>query len=224
MTKLTLLLLTLSLSVKAQDAVLVTETCKKITELKDPGDLSAQGIIVSKQLLTYAPTIENTPKEERVKALYTFHYRLHRELRRTCAQYRVDLPPRMAQRIVDLEDIFTRPQIDSLTNLCGDLGKSKDIFVYIVTIDDYFPDTNITSFSNRNREWWGQRGSYDKGNVLIAVSTANREMRISTSDVSMKFLSDEKCTEINSVIISHFKDGKFFEGLVAGLNEIKKNL
>jgi uncharacterized membrane protein YgcG len=180
--------------------------------------------IVSGQLMTYVPTIENTPKEKRVKAVYTFQYKLHRELKRTCPKYLVDNAPKVLHRVIDLEDIFTRPEIDSLTNLCGDLSKSKSIFVYIVTIDDYFPDTDITDFSNRNREHWGQRGSFEKGNVMIAISKSLRQIRISTSDISMKFLTDEKCSDINKVIIPHFKEGKYFNGLVSGLNEIKKSL
>lgn len=106
----------------------------------------------------------------------------------------------------------------------GDLSNSKGIFVYVVTIDDYFPDTNITDFSNRNREYWGQRGSYKKGNVMISISTSQRQLRVSTGDVSMKYLTDEECSKINNVIISYFKDRKYFNGIIKGLEEMKKSL
>jgi uncharacterized membrane protein YgcG len=180
--------------------------------------------LVSGQLMTYVPTIENTPKDKRVKAVYTFQYRLHRELKRTCPKYLIEQAPKIGQRVIDFEDKLTRPEIDSLTELCAELSKSKNIFAYIVTIDDYFPDTDITDFSNRNREYWGQRGSFENGNVMIAISTAKRQIRVSTSDISMEVLTDEECSKINKAIIPYFKEGKYFDGLVSGLSEMKTKL
>jgi hypothetical protein len=225
MIRLTILLLTFSVFAYGQDSALVRNTCRKINELQDPADKMEQIHIVSGQLMTHLPTIENTPREKWVKAFYTFQYKLNRELKRSCPKYLIDHVPKVAQRVIDFEDKFTRQEIDSLTNLCEDLITSKNIFVYIVTIDDYFPDTNIIDFSNRNREYWGQIGnSYEKGNVLITISTAHRQLRISTSDISMKFLSDERCSKINQIIIPYFKEGKYFNGVLKGLDEIKKSL
>ena len=223
MIRLTILLLTFSVFANGQDSLLVKETCKKINELKNPDDLMEQASIVSGQLMTYLPTIENTPKEERVKAVYTFQYKLHRELKRTCPKYLIDHGPKVGHRVIDFEDKFTRSEIDSLTNLCADLS-STGVFVYVVTIDDYFPDANITDFSNRNREYWGQRASFEKGNVMILISTSQRQIRVSTGDVSMKYLSDEECSKINKVIIPYFKEGKYFKGIQKGLDEMKKSL
>jgi TPM domain len=224
MIRLTILLLTLAIAANAQDSVLVVETCQKINELQNHEDIMEQAKIISGQLMTYAPTIADMPKEKRVKALYTFQYKMHRELKRTCPSYRNEHAPKFARRVLDFEDKLSRPEIDSLTELCGALSNSKDIFVYIVTIDEYFPDANITDFSNRNREHWGQRGSYEKGNVVIVISTTQRQLRVSTSDVSMNFLTDEECAEVNKKIIPFFKEGKYFNGLISGLNEIEKSL
>jgi hypothetical protein len=224
MIRLTILLLTFSIFASGQDSLLVKETCKKINELNNPDDLMEQSVLVNGQLMTYVPIIENTPKEKRVKAVYTFQYKLHRELKRTCPKYLIDHGPKVGKRVIDLEDKFTREEIDSLTSLCGDLSNSKDIFVYVVTIDDYFPDANITDFSNRNREYWGQRGSFEKGNVMILISASQRQIRVSTSDVSMNYLTDEECSKINKVIIPYLKDGKYFNGIVKGLEEMEKSL
>jgi hypothetical protein len=224
MIRLTIIFLTFSIFANAQDSVLVKETCTKLNGLKNPDDIMEQVNLVSGQLMTYVPTIKNTPKDKRVKAAYTFQYRLHRELKRTCPKYLIEQAPKIGHRVVDFEDKLTRSEIDSLTDLCVELSKSKKIFVYIVTIDDYFPDTDITDFSNRNREYWGQRGSLEKGNVMIAISSAKRQIRVSTSDISMEFLTDEECSRINKVIIPYFKEGKYFDGLVSGLSEMKKNL
>jgi hypothetical protein len=221
---LTILLLTFSTIARGQDSVLVRETCKKITDLKNPDDIMEQIKIVSGQLMTYTPTIVNTPREKRVKATYTFQYRLHRELKKVCPHYLIDHSPKMYQRVIDLDDKFTRPQIDSIESVCVELSKSKNIYVYIVTIDNYFPDSTITDFSNRNREYWGQRGSYEKGNVMISFNTSKRQMRVSTSDVSMKYLSDEKCSEINKSMRPYFKNEDYFNGILKGLSILKESL
>lgn len=180
--------------------------------------------IVSGQLMTYVPTIANTPKENRVKATNTFQYRLHRELKRGCPSYLIDHSPKVYQRVIDLDDRFTRPQIDSIESACVELSKSKNIYVFIVTIDDYFPDSTITDFSNRNREHWGQRGSYEKGNVMISFNTSKRQVRVSTSDVSMKYLSDEKCLEVNQTMVPYFKKGDYLKGIQKALVKIKESV
>ena len=57
---------------------------------------------------------------------------------------------------------------------------------------------------------------------MIAISTAKRQIRVSTSDISMKFLMDEECSKINKVIIPYFKEGKYFDGLVSGLRGVRQ--
>lgn len=224
MIRLTILLLTFWTCALGQDSILVNKTCKQITDLKNPDDIMEQAKIVSEQLMTYAPTIANTPREKRVKATYTFQYRLHRELKRVCPHYLIDRLPKMYQRVIDLDDKFTRPQIDSIESVCVELSKSKSIYVYIVTIDNYFPDSTITDFCNRNREYWGRRGSYEKGNVMISFNTYKGQMRVSTSDVSMKYLSDKKCSEINKSMEPYFKKEGYFNGILKGLSILKENL
>jgi hypothetical protein len=224
MIRLIVLFLNVSIFAYGQDSVLVKETCKKINELKTAGNIVAQANIVSGQLMTLGPSIDHIHKENRIKAFYTFQYKLHRELKRTCQNYLIEQVPKVLQRVIDLEDKFTRPEIDSITSLLGDISKTKNIYVYIVTIDDYFPDKNISDFSNRNREFWGQTGSYEKGNVMISVSTSRRQIRVSTSDVSMNYLSDKECDRIIHTITPYFKEAKYFDGILKGLDEMKKSL
>jgi hypothetical protein len=204
----------------------VSETCKKINEFKmlDGWDAQeAQLKVVSAVMMERSAKIAEIPRERRVKEFYTFQYKLYRELKRTCPSFKLDRT-KILQRVIDLDDKFTRPQIDSIESICVELSKSKNIYVYIVTIDNYFPDSTITDFSNRNREYWGQRGSYEKGNVMLSFNTSKKQMRVSTSDVSMKYLSDEKCTEINKSIRTYFKKEDYFNGILKGLSLLKESL
>lgn len=218
------LLLTISVAVSGQDSVLVKATCKKLSELRNPSDVMEQGRIVSEQLMTFVPVIESTQAEKRVKAAYTFQYKMHREMRRSCPGYLIDFAPNPRQRIIDYEDLFTRPEIDSLTKLLGDMSKSKKIYVFVVTIDDYFPDGTITDFSNRNRERWGPISPYKNGTVMIAISKSQRQLRVSTSSISKKYLSDEECDQILGVIIPHFKEGSYARGTIEGLVAMRKRI
>src|SRR2546423_954348 len=88
MIRLTILLLTLCTYALGQDSVLVKETCKKITDLKNQEDFEAQIQIVSQATsskMAILATMDSIPKEKRVKAFYTFQYKLNRELIRSCS-------------------------------------------------------------------------------------------------------------------------------------------
>jgi len=225
MIKLTILLLTFSFLASGQDSLLIRETCRKINELKNSDDKMAQINIVSGQLMGYLPTIVNTPNERRVKATYTFQYKLHRELRRTCPKYLIDHAPRIVQRVIDFEDKFSRPEIDSIENVCVRVSRIRNVYMYVVTIDDYFPDNAIEDFSSRNRESWGGKGfGWENGTIMISMSVANRQLRISTGDESIKYLTDEECSGIVKIMIPYFKKGEYFNGVLKGLEEIGKRL
>jgi hypothetical protein len=220
MIRLTILLLTFSILANGQDSLFVKETCKKINELKDPSDQMAQFNIVSGQLLGYVPTIESIPKENRFNALYAFRYRLNRELKKTCPNFILFNIP-MRHRVIDFEDKFTRSEIDSIESVCLELVESKSVYVYVVTIDDFFPDSNIEDFTNRNRDYWGHGENFERGTILICISTANRQIRISTGDTSMKYLTDTESSELNKIMIPYFKKGDYLKGLIKGLNEME---
>ena len=64
----------------------------------------------------------------------------------------------------------------------------------------------------------------EKGVVLIVFSQSKREIRVSTGDLSMTYLTDEECSEANTAMIPDFKNGKYFEGLIKGLLIIESRL
>lgn len=225
MIRLTILLLTFGTLVYGQDSTFVNETCKRINKLPNPSDKEGQNNLIYEQSTKYIPTlVSNVPREKVLKATYTFQYRLNRELKRTCPKFLLDKVPIKAQRVIDFEDKFSKSEIDSLKGIMNRLGTEQNVYVYLVTIDDYFPDKNIEEFSNRNREYWGHGQNFEKGTILISISVAKRQFRISTGDRSMKYLTDDECSEINKIMVPYFKKNEHFKGLVEGLSQMKSRL
>ena len=90
MIRLTILLFTIGTCVYGQDSTFVKETCKKIQELTDKSDVMGQISIVSDQSIKYlSPVLNDIPKEKRVKATYTFQYRLNPRLKKNLSKLRI---------------------------------------------------------------------------------------------------------------------------------------
>ena len=222
MIRLTILLLTIGTCVYGQDSTFVQETCKRINQLKTKDDIEGQLNIVYEQSLAYIPTIvDNGSKDKKVQDVYKFQYRLNRELKRTCPGFILGQTPIKTQRVLDFEDKFSKLEIDSLKRLMTTIGKEKNIYIFLVTIDDYFPNNSLEEFTNRIRDSWGNGNNFEKGSVLIAISLTNREMRISTGDKSMKYLTDDECSEAIKKMKPYFKTEEYFKGVTEGLNNLK---
>ncbi len=126
--------------------------------------------------------------------------------------------------VFDLENILTEQQIDSLSAMTSEINRDKESYVYVVTIDNFYPDSSIIDFSNRYRDFWAPRVAPKKGTVLTVISIGQRKIRISTGDSSMTYLTDEECSEVIKIMVPYFKEGNHFEGLMNGLQAIKNRL
>lgn len=217
------LILLTTISVQGQDSTLVKEFCSKVTKFSDTTDIEAQvseiDVMIKRYMVRYPMTGEN-PIQEALR----FQYRLSMELKRTCPNYpsgRVRLVPKT---VIDLENKLSKQQIDSLSILTSQIKQEKKVYLYIVTINDFYPDSTITDFSNRYREFWAPLTTPGNGVVLVVFSATQREVRISTGDISMTYLTDAECTEVNKIMLSHFKNGNYFDGLANGLLAIKTRL
>ena len=223
MIRVTLILILFNTCLFGQDTTFVKEICDEIQKLKDKNDFKGQLDIVQKHVELHVPELvkeANAKKSE--QEVFNFYYRLQRELKRTCPGY-LSVPsiPR-GVRVLDLEDKFTKTEIDSLTKMLTVIGVEKNVYVHLVTVDDFYPYVSIEEFSKKNRTEWGSIYNFDKGSVLIVVSDTKRQIRIATSDAAMKYLTDEECTKLNSVIIPFFKQGDYFKGVLEGLVQMKE--
>jgi hypothetical protein len=220
-----LIILVGTIQVYGQDSTFVNETCKLIKEAGNH-DTNRQFKIIENQAIKYvnSSSIAGSANSKELQETYRFYYKLSRELVRNCASYTLGIFPVRANRVVDLEGKFTKEQIDSLKNLSFRLGNEKNVYLFIVTIDDYYPDKSIEEFAKKKRDYWGMGHNAENGGVLVALSFSKKEVMISTSEVAMKYLTDGECSDVIDIMTPEFRNGKYFEGVVNGLNGIMERL
>lgn len=218
------LILLTTISVQGQDSTLVKEFCNNIAQFSETTDIQSHTSELYGMVERY---LERNPMtgDNSLQDAFRFQYRLMRELKRSCPNYSSDRVRLIPQAVFDFENKLTKQQIDSLGIMTSQITKEKKVYVYIVTIDDFYPDSTITDFSNRYRDFWAPGRTPEKGVVLAVFSTAQRQVRISTGDISMNYLTDAECSEVNKIMIPpHFKNGKYFDGFIDGLLAIKSRL
>jgi len=217
------LVLLTTISVTGQDSTLVREYCNKLGQLSETTDIESHISGIDEMTRRY---LERNPMtgDNRLQEGIRLQYRLMRELKRNCQNYTTDRVTLIPKAVLDLENKFSKKQIDSLSILTEQIKRDKSIYLYIVSIDNFYPDSTITDFANRYRDFWAPQTNPEKGVVLVVFSTTQRKIRISTGDISMTFLTDAECSEVNKVIIPHFKNNNYFDGMVDGLLAIKSRL
>ena len=125
-------------------------------------------------------------------------------------------------RIVDNEKIFTKDQIKQLDSIVENCWNKKIAEIAIITIDDRHTDNeNFDQYVLNNLTAYAS-GEYGKNNgIVIAISKKLRQMRIENGYGIQRLLSDEDTKKIiDEVFIPKFKEEKYFEGTLNGLNAI----
>jgi hypothetical protein len=224
MIRITIIIIFLTtISVSGQDSTLVREFCNSLRPTSDIADLESQvteSFHVIRRYLERNPFAGDNPIQEGLR----FQYRLGRELKKNCPNYTSEQLRMTPMPVIDLENRLTTRQIDSLSILMEQVNTEKDVYLYIVTIDDFYPDSTITDFSNRYREFWVPQTEPKKGVVLIVFSATQRQVRVSTGDASMSYLTDKECDDVIRVMTPYFKTEKYLEGLTNGVIAIKSKL
>jgi hypothetical protein len=218
-----ILILLATISVQGQDSTLVKEFCNNLTQFSKSDDINSQLSRIadmSEKYMQRNPSTGDNPLQNRIR----FQYRLMRALKRDCPSYSIDRVRLTPKAVLDLEDKLSKQEIDSLTTLTTLIKQKSKAYLYVVTVDDFYPDSTLVDFSNRYREFWGPRVPPEKGVVQIVFSITQRQLRISTGDISMQYLTDDESSEVIKLMIPYLKDDKYFEGLVTGLLEIQTRL
>lgn len=128
----------------------------------------------------------------------------------------LDLPV-VTQPVNDFEEILSAGEEEELRILINDLHKQKELSVVIVSVNSIEPFETIFDYSlalaNRN----------SAGEIFIVVCAANRMIQIQNHDsVTGKLTDFESERIIDQYILSEFKKGNYFEGLLSGILEIRK--
>jgi len=211
-----------AISAHAQDSLFNRKFCDHLLKLESRGLNPMDDIL--KFINEYQVDTVNLNKLAQSKNGAYIQYTISKALRKSCPDFigrDINLLPR---EVLDLNNFFRKEQRDSLTSLIRKVNEKEEVYLYIVSVDDFEPESNITDFSNRFRERWSPIIYPKKGKVIIVFSKVKRQIRISTGDISMKFLTDKECDEIVQKMLTYFKSEKYTEGLLTGIQAIQEKL
>lgn len=127
--------------------------------------------------------------------------------------------------IFDYEEVLTKSQENALTKIIVQHEIATANQIAIVTTPDWgeFENALMYSVNFGNIHGVGQKET-DNG-VVIVFSQKQRETRISTGYGTEEVLKDHIAKKIiDSLMIPNFKEGKIYEGILAGTNEIVRFL
>ncbi len=128
--------------------------------------------------------------------------------------------PALQAPVVDEAKFLTPAQADSLNQVIYEIYTHNGPQITVLTVNDMqgYP---IEEFSIRVAEKW-QLGTKDKGNgLLIIIAKAERKMRIEVGQGIEGEITDyDASIYIQQILKPAFKEGMFYEGLNAVLNDI----
>jgi len=156
--------------------------------------------------------------------LNSVNYKLTRELNKTCESFKIKnsfiLP---FSNLVEIDSIFSEQQSKRINEIAKDIRIKSQMEIVILSIDELYPSENILDFSITKLDDWNIGGVLEKSGLIIVFSQKLRLLRISTTEIAKRYLSDIECEKIVSdIMIPNFKNGNYYEGIVNSLYEIKE--
>ena len=129
--------------------------------------------------------------------------------------YRLELPEKAWNWVVDLEGIFTEQQEDTLTRAIAQFEKETGNQFLIMTLDQrMLVNQPLDSMINLIHNYWGV-GQKEKNNGVVIGLSAGLE----------KILSDEETNAIlQNYLLPYFKKGEYYTGVKNGLEAIMEKI
>ncbi|HMG66593.1 MAG TPA: TPM domain-containing protein [Chitinophagaceae bacterium] len=134
--------------------------------------------------------------------------------------------PKLIGTVNDFEKIYSPQEIKTLDSIIVDFKKRKTIQISIVTIDTTLTKKeNFDSWTLKVMNSWGVGEKNKNNGILIAISRGYRRIRIQNGYGIEKILSNGETKEIiDNDMIPSFKEAKYFEGTLNGLQALIKKL
>ncbi len=225
-----LLLLFAVLQAGAQNVVnLSREVCDSIDSV-DPGrnyaTVVAQYKLQREVLRNYPEIFVADSIKTGLKKQNKFMLDLVRQLSRSCPAYNLDDAFLSGETgILDLEGLFSPEQIDTIQLAIDELRNDRDFGIFIVSVDDLFPYNNLKEFAIGAGYVWSVGGGLSKGGTVVAFSKNLKRVRISTSSLSKKFLSDKDAQSlIDKVLLPKFSRGKYYDAMTGLIKKLMEEL
>jgi hypothetical protein len=182
-----------------------------------------QAQIYSKLLTEYLlKNVKAEPKNFKTD-FNSLNYKLTRELNKSCENYlnktTFILP---FSNLVEIDSVFSIEQRENIVKIAKEIRNKNRMEILILSIDELYPNENIDEFSYNKLIDWKVGRVFQKSGVVIVFSKKLRLLRISTTEISKKYLTDENCEKIVSeIMIPNFKKDNYYDGIYKSLLEIE---
>jgi hypothetical protein len=206
-----------NLSLKICDSIKNHKYAKNDTiELK-------QSQIYTKLLTEYLLKNVKTEPKNYISNFNCVNYKLTRELNKSCENYLIKttfiLP---FSNLVEIDSVFSIEQRENIVKIAKEIRNKNRMEILILSIDELYPNQNIEEFANNKLIDWNVGGVFQKSGVIIVFSKKLRLLRISTTEISKKYLTDINCERIVSeIMIPNFKKDNYYDGIYKSLIEIE---
>ena len=159
-------------------------------------------------------TVAQTPDSSRAISNTEFHFSFW------------DSMPSHTGWINDFENLYTIEEEKILDSVISDFNKHTTIEIAIVTIDTMAtPKSRFEELALYMANKWGVGAKEKNNGILIAISKVYRKMRIVNGWGIEKLISDQETKSIiDTFFIPYFKEERYFEGTLSGLQAIKNQL
>ena len=129
----------------------------------------------------------------------------------------------------DMGSFYADSLEPNLNNWIADYEQKTSIEIGIVTVksltDKDGNSEEIEDYAGQEFERLGVGKKVADNGILIIFSMDDRKSRIQTGRGMEEFLTDYQCKEIlSNVVRPYFKEGKYYEGTMAALESIKKEM
>jgi uncharacterized protein len=151
---------------------------------------------------------------------------LVRYLSRNCPEYKLEHAFLSGEtNVLDLEELFTSMQIDTIQQKVAGLREKMDFGLLIISVDDLYPYNNLKDFAIGAGYVWSVGNGLSKNGIVVAFSKKLKRVRISTSSLSKKFLSDKDAQDlIDNVLLPKFSGGKYYEAMIELIKRLEDEL
>jgi len=121
----------------------------------------------------------------------------------------------------DFEKIFSEVDIVFLENLLIDYKNNFNKQIVVITIDSIPKKLEFDQYAIQISEVWKVGKDNDDNGLTVLLSKSLRKVRISTTEKTRFYLGDDFCKKvIDENMIPEFKKGKYYDGVLLGLDKL----
>jgi uncharacterized protein len=130
--------------------------------------------------------------------------------------------PRAAGYVNDFAAVYSQTEKDSLENMIGHFEDSTSIQIAIITFrSSMVPIDSLEALTKAIGNAWGVGQKETNNGVVIGICPEYRRMTIRNGLGIEKIMSNEETKEIiDTYFTPGFKESKYFEGTVTGLQAL----